>query len=79
MENEIEILRSKGELSPEQEAEVIRKEVEVLKRYCAKLSQIQEENNQLKKERDELREKMGTMGESSDVGNYFKNYYLCYI
>lgn len=44
-----------GNLSPEQEAEVIRKEVDVLKKYCLKLKSVEDENEKLKLERDNLK------------------------
>nr|XP_023028983.1 intracellular protein transport protein USO1-like [Leptinotarsa decemlineata] len=50
LEQEMLIMRS-GNLSPEQEAEMIKKEVEMLKRYCLKLKAIEEENEILKSTR----------------------------
>nr|CAH7752888.1 unnamed protein product [Callosobruchus chinensis] len=42
LEQEMKIMRS-GNLPPEQEAEIIKKEVDVLKRYCMKLKEIENE------------------------------------
>ncbi|CAH1175728.1 unnamed protein product [Phaedon cochleariae] len=53
LEQEMQIMRS-GNLSPEQEAEVIKKEVDVLKKYCMKLKAIEEDNERLKSERANL-------------------------
>nr|CAI5820715.1 unnamed protein product [Callosobruchus analis] len=47
LEQEMKIMRS-GNLPPEQEAEIIKKEVDVLKRYCMKLKEIESENEKLK-------------------------------
>ncbi|XP_031343759.1 nuclear anchorage protein 1-like [Photinus pyralis] len=48
LEAELQRLKSKGQLSADDEAEIIRKEIEVLKRYCTKLSTIEEENKKLR-------------------------------
>ncbi|KAF7266369.1 hypothetical protein GWI33_020394 [Rhynchophorus ferrugineus] len=49
LEAEIKIMRS-GNPSPEEEAEIIKREVEVLKRYCSKLKEVESENVKLKEE-----------------------------
>ncbi|CAH1133765.1 unnamed protein product [Ceutorhynchus assimilis] len=49
LEAEIRIMRS-GNPSPEEEAEIIRKEIEILKRYCNKLKDVEDENEKLKGE-----------------------------
>ncbi|KAF2879372.1 hypothetical protein ILUMI_26797 [Ignelater luminosus] len=72
LEKEIERLRTSGQLSPDEEAEVIRKEVDVLKKYCAKLSSIQEENNKLKAQLERLQELSGipkNVEDDSDLPN----------
>ncbi|GLV37899.1 hypothetical protein CBL_06399 [Carabus blaptoides fortunei] len=50
LETEINMLRESGNLTPEQETEIIKKELQLLKKYCDQLSNIQEENEQLKKQ-----------------------------
>ncbi|XP_023311145.1 ELKS/Rab6-interacting/CAST family member 1-like [Anoplophora glabripennis] len=65
LELEIKVMRS-GNLSPEQEAEVIRKEVDVLKKYCMKLKSVENENEKLKLERDTLKSQVIL---SDDPGN----------
>ncbi|XP_050309863.1 myosin heavy chain, clone 203-like [Anthonomus grandis grandis] len=49
LEAEIRIMRS-GNPSPEEEAEIIKKEIEILKRYCSKLKDVENENEKLKVE-----------------------------
>lgn len=56
LEQEIAMMRDKGNLTPEQETEIIKKELEVLKRYCDKLSNIQEENDKLKLDNQQLKQ-----------------------
>lgn len=59
LEEEIACLRSNPNLTPEQETEIIKKELDVLKRYCDQLSNIQEENDQLKLENNYLKAQFG--------------------
>ncbi|KAJ8920804.1 hypothetical protein NQ315_004945 [Exocentrus adspersus] len=68
LELEIKIMRS-GNLSPEQEAEVIRKEVEVLKKYCTKLKSVEDENEKLRLERDTLKSQ-ATLSGDGKTDNY---------
>lgn len=56
MEKEMETQRSKGPLSPEEETDMIKKELAVLKKCCEKLASIEEENRKLREERDHLKE-----------------------
>ncbi|XP_030749511.1 protein Daple-like [Sitophilus oryzae] len=49
LEAEIKIMRS-GNPSPEEEAQIIKREVEILKRYCSKLKEVETENEKLKVE-----------------------------
>ncbi|CAH1961199.1 unnamed protein product [Acanthoscelides obtectus] len=71
LEEEISNMRS-GNLTPELEAKVIRKEVEVLKRYCSKLSVIQKESSHLKSElaryKDQMA-KLGLAGDTTEINN----------
>ncbi|KAJ8979029.1 hypothetical protein NQ317_003132 [Molorchus minor] len=65
LEMEIKVMRS-GNLSPEQEAEIIKKEVDMLRKYCLKLKSFEDENEKLKLERDDLKSKVELSGVSSD-------------
>ncbi|VEN54836.1 unnamed protein product, partial [Callosobruchus maculatus] len=66
LEQEISNMRS-GNLTPELEAKVIRKEVEVLKRYCSKLSVIQKESSHLKAELTKYKDQMAKLGLCGDT------------
>lgn len=55
-----------GKLTPDLEAQVIRKEVEVLKKYCAKLSSIQAENHQLRQDLVKYKDMMNVLGLTGD-------------
>nr|CAH7763215.1 unnamed protein product [Callosobruchus chinensis] len=66
LEEEISNMRS-GNLTPELEAKVIRKEVEVLKRYCSKLSVIQKESSHLKTELAKYKDQMAKLGLCGDT------------
>lgn len=68
LEAEIMKMRTVGELSAEQETEIIKRELDVLKRYCDKLSNIQEENEQLKRELEHM--KSGGGGGSYPAGEF---------
>ncbi|KAG5880211.1 hypothetical protein JTB14_019002 [Gonioctena quinquepunctata] len=61
LEREIDDMRG-GNLTPDLEARVIRKEVEVLKKYCSKLSVIQKENQQLKLQVSRYEDKLSRLG-----------------
>lgn len=54
LEHEMELMR-RGNPSPEQEAEFIKKEIDILKRYCLKLKTTEDENEKLKLERDQFK------------------------
>ncbi|KAJ8954424.1 hypothetical protein NQ318_011099 [Aromia moschata] len=71
LEMEIKLMRS-GNLSPEQEAEIIKKEVQVLRKYCLKLKSIEDENEKLKLERDDLKSQVAIGSASSDENLKFK-------
>lgn len=66
LECEIERLKSSKTCTPEQETDIIRKELNVLKKYCAKLSTIQAENIQLKRQMGSLSQN-GKAGKSGNI------------
>lgn len=51
----MEALRQRGELSPEQEVQLMKQQLEAVKQDCAKLANIQAENSRLKKELEALK------------------------
>lgn len=56
LEAEITSMRENG--NPDQETEIIKKELECLKKYCDKLSNIQQENDELKREIEYLKKQL---------------------
>lgn len=55
---EAEISTMRENATPEQETEIIKKELECLKKYCDKLSNIQQENEELKREIEYLKKQL---------------------
>lgn len=55
---ELEIARMRENATPEQETEIIKKELEIVKKYCDKLSNIQQENEELKREIEFLKNQL---------------------
>lgn len=51
----MESLRQRGELTPEQEVQLMKQQLEAVKQDCAKLASIQAENSRLKKELEALK------------------------
>lgn len=64
LEAEINIMRS-GNPSPEEEAEIIKKEVNILKKYCSKLREVESENEKLKVE---LGSRVAIKDSEADIG-----------
>lgn len=58
----MEALRQRGELSPEQEVQLMKQQLEAVKQDCAKLANIQAENSRLKKELEALKGGQGGKG-----------------
>lgn len=50
LEAEMEALRERGQLTPEQEVALMKQQLEAVKEDCAKLGTLQAENSKLKKE-----------------------------
>lgn len=50
LEAQMEALREKGQLTPEQEVALMKQQLEAVKQDCAKLGTLQAENSKLKKE-----------------------------
>lgn len=67
LEAQMEALREQGQLSPEQEVELMKQQLEAVKEDFAKLGALQAENNRLKKELEAVRG-----GKATSAGCYRK-------
>lgn len=65
----MDALREKGQLTPEQEVQLMKQQLEAVKQDCAKLGALQAENARLKKELEAA--KGGKQTKSTTAGDYF--------